>query len=374
VAIPVTVEGGGRVQLGIRSALSPRWAATLALLAACQPMRPPVEPAPPAGSAAFPSPARPDTQMQAVLDQLMALGARPVEALTPEQARRQPTPADAVMALLRRSGRSSAPEPVGSVQNRAIPGPGGAIPVRIYTPAGTAPFPVVVYYHGGGWVIATIDTYDASARALANAARAVIVSVEYRKGPEHPFPAAHDDAFAAYQWVLANAASIGGDPRRVATTGESAGGGLAVAVAMMARDRHARLPVHVLAVYPIADGDTQSPSYTENATAAPLSRAGMQWFFRYALRAPADARDPRISLTHANLRGLPPTTLVTAQIDPLRSDGMELAAALRAAGVRVDAMNYDGVTHEFFGMGAVVDKAKQAVQFAAAGLRRGFGG
>jgi acetyl esterase/lipase len=245
--------------------------------------------------------------------------------------------------------------------------------VRIYTPHGTGPFPVVVYYHGGGWVIATVDTYDASARALANAARAIVVSVEYRKGPENRFPAAHDDAFAAYQWVLANAASIGGDPRKVATAGESAGGGLAVEVAMMARDRRVRLPVHVLAVYPIADGDTQSPSYVENAMAKPLSRAAMQWFFQHYLRSPADGRDARVALVRANLRGLPPTTIITAQIDPLRSDGEQLAAALRAAGVRTDAMSYDGVTHEFFGMGAVVDKARQAVQFGAAGLRRGFG-
>jgi acetyl esterase/lipase len=129
----------------------------------------------------------------------------------------------------------------------------------------------------------------------------------------------------------------------------------------------------VLSVYPIADGDTQSPSYVENAMAKPLSRAGMQWFFRHYPRAPADLRDPRISLVRASLRGLPPTTIVNAQIDPLRSDGEELATALRAAGVRVDRRVWNGVTHEFFGMGAVVDKAKEAVQYGAAGLRRGFG-
>ncbi len=349
-------------------------AAALALLSACQPMRAgdDAAPAPAAGSAVFQM-ARPDPQMQAVLDQLAALGAKPVETLTPEQARRQPSPADAVMALLQRTGRNTAPEPVGGIQNRMIPGPGGQIPVRIYTPAGRGPFPVVVYYHGGGWVIATIDTYDASARALANAVRAVVVSVEYRKGPENRFPAAHDDAFAAYQWVLANAASIGGDARKVATAGESAGGGLAVEVAMMARDRRVRLPVHVLSVYPIADGDTQSPSYTENAMAKPLSRTGMQWFFRYYPRSPADLRDRRISLIRANLRGLPPTTIVNAQIDPLRSDGEQLAAALRAAGVRVSQRTWNGVTHEFFGMAAVVDKAKEAQAYGAAALRSAFG-
>lgn len=317
--------------------------------------------------------ARADADMHAVLEQHMALGPRPIETLTPQEARLQPTPADAVKALLQRMGRSTAPEPVGSVQDRTIPGPGGAIPVRIYTPAGSGPFPVVVYSHGGGWVIGTIDVYDSSTRALANAAGAVVVSIGYRKGPENPFPAAHDDAFAAYQWVLQNAASIGGDPMRVAVAGESAGGGLAVATAMMARDRGVRLPIHVLAVYPIADGDTESPSYAENAMAKPLNRPMMEWFFRHYLRGPRDARDPRISLVRADLSRMPPTTIILAEIDPLRSDGEELAARLRAAGVPVQTHMHQGVAHEFFGMGAVVADARTAVQQAAAGLRQAFG-
>jgi acetyl esterase len=334
-------------------------AAALAMLAVagCQPMRGGMA-GMPAGAAADPTMARADQDMRAVLAQLMALGAQPVENLTPEQARRQPTPADAVKAVLQQTGRSTAPEPVGNVQDRTIPGPGGAIPVRIYTPAGSGPFPVIVYYHGGGWVIATIDTYDASARALANAAGAIVMSVEYRKGPENR---------------LGNAASIGGDPMRVATAGESAGGNLAMSTAMMARERNVKLPVHVLAVYPIADGDTESPSYTENANAKPLSRAGMQWFFRHYPRTPADLRDPRISLVRADLRGMPATTIILAEIDPLRSDGMELAERLRAAGVRVNLHQHEGVTHEFFGMGAVVDDARTAVREAATGLRQGFG-
>jgi acetyl esterase/lipase len=261
---------------------------------------------------------------------------------------------------------------VGTVVNRTIPGPGGPIPVRIYTPAGTGPFPVVVYSHGGGWVIATMDTYDSSARALTNAAQAIVMSIEYRKGPEHRFPAAHDDAFAAYQWALQNAASIGGDPSRVATAGESAGGGLAVATALMARDRGVRLPVHVLSIYPIADGDTQSPSYQENASAKPLDRPTMEWFFRHYLRNAQDAADPRISLVDANLRGMPPHTIVNAEIDPLRSDGEELAARLRAAGVQVQQRTWAGTTHEFFGTGAVVADAREAVAFGGGALRAAF--
>ena len=182
--------------------------------------------------------------MQSVLDRLATLGGKPITTLAPEEARRQPTPTDAVMALLKEQGKSTAPEPVGSVANRTIPGPDGPLPVRIYTPSGAGPFPVVVYYHGGGWVIATIDTYDASARALTNAANAVLISVEYRKAPESKFPVAHDDAFAAYKWALANAGSIRGDSARVAVAGESAGGNLAAAVSIRARDEGIKLPVH----------------------------------------------------------------------------------------------------------------------------------
>ena len=160
------------------------------------------------------------------------------------------------------------------------------IAVRIYTPKGAGPFPVVVYYHGGGWVIADLDTYDASPRALANLANAVVVSSHYRQGPEHKFPAAHQDAFAAYRWVLANARSLKGDPSKVAVAGESAGGGLAAAVSMMARDSGAQMPVHQLLVYPIAGYDLNTPSYQENADAKPLNKAMMAWFFEKYLRSP----------------------------------------------------------------------------------------
>lgn len=344
----------------------------VAAIGACQPMRG-AQPGmnPPGADQTL---ARSDADMRAVIQQHMALGPRPIPTLTPQEARRQPTIADAVRTLLQRQGRSTAPEQVGNVVDRTIPGPGGQIPVRIYTPAGTGPFPVVVYSHGGGWVIATIDTYDSSARALTNAARAIVISIEYRKGPENRFPAAHDDAFAAYQWALANAASIGGDPNRVATAGESAGGGLAVATALMARDRGVKLPVHVLSVYPIADGDTISPSYQEWASAKPLDRPTMAWFFRHYLRGPQDAADPRISLVDTNLRGMPPHTIINAQIDPLRSDGEELAARLRAAGVQVQQRTWEGTTHEFFGTGAVVSDAREAVAFGGGALRAAFGG
>lgn len=312
-------------------------------------------------------------EMRAVLVHYLALGAIPLERLSPQEARLQPEPRDAVRARLVQLGRDTTSEAVAGVQDRTIPGPGGPIPVRIYTPQGAGPHPVIVYTHGGTWVAGTVNGYDASARALTNAAQAIVVSVEYRKAPENRFPAAHDDAYAAYAWVLRNAASIGGDPARVATAGEGAGGNMALATAMSARIANIALPVHVLAIYPVADGDTQSGSYAERADAIPLSRPGMEWSFRNYLRTPADALDPRIALVRTDLRGMPPTTLILAEIDPLRSDGMELAERLLAAGVRAEVHTHEGVTHDFFGTAAVEDDAVEAVKEAGEALRASFG-
>ncbi len=317
--------------------------------------------------------ATPNTQMQQVLDQLSTLGGRPIETLSAAEARKQPTPTDAVKALLTKDGKSTAPDPAVASVDRTIPGPAGPLPVRIYTPkSGTGPFPVVVYYHGGGWVIANKDVYDGGARALSKMANAVVVSVDYRLGPEHKFPAAHDDAFATYEWALKNAASLNGDPKRVAIAGESAGGGLAVATAIMARGKKIQMPLAIVSVYPIAGTDTMTSSYVENAKAKPLNRPMMSWFFDKYLNGPQDRANPRVNLVAADLNGLPPTTIINAQIDPLRSDGEMLAQKLRAAGVQVQQKTYVGVTHEFFGMGAVVDSAKAAEQMAADALRKAF--
>ena len=316
----------------------------------------------------------PDNQMQAVLDQLAALGGKPIETLTAAEARKQPTPTDAVKGLMQKQGKPTIPEPGVTSVDRTIPGPAGALPVRVYTPdQGAKPFPVVVYYHGGGWVIANKDVYDGGARALAKMANVVVVSVDYRQGPEHKFPAAHDDAFAAYKWALANAKSINGDPTKVALAGESAGGGLAVATAIRARDEKVQMPASILSVYPIAGTDTTTPSYVQNANAKPLNRAMMSWFFKNYLRNDADRNDPRVNLVAADLKGLPPTTIINAEIDVLRSEGEMLAEKLRAAGVTVEQKTYDGVTHEFFGMGAVVDKAKDAEQKGADALKASLG-
>ncbi|WP_082685144.1 alpha/beta hydrolase [Hymenobacter sedentarius] len=304
-------------------------------------------------------------EMQAVIEQFMSFKNKPLPELTAAQARKQPSAADAAMKQMRLSNIT--PPPMNcDTATKTLAG----VKSRIYTPkGGTAPYPVIVYYHGGGWVIATNDTYAASAQALCEKVGAVVVSVEYRKGPEHKFPAAHDDAFAVYQYVVKNAASLKGDPNKVALAGESAGGGLACAVSMMARDRKVALPKYQVLVYPIAGYDLNTPSYQKNTETAPLNKGGMAWFFKNYLRTPADGKDPRINLVAANLKGLPPTTIIAAEYDPLMSEGKTLADKLSAAGVKVNYKLYDGTTHEFFGMAAVVPEAKDAQGVATNDLK-----
>ena len=327
----------------------------------------------PARVAAATSQSVPNARMQAVLDQLAALGAKPIETLTVAQARTQPGPADAVKALLVKEGKSTAPEPVGSVVDTTFAGPAGQVPVTIYTPAGTGPFPVALFIHGGGWVIGSRQAYDSSARALTNAAGAIIVSTDYRLAPENRFTAAHDDTFAAYQWVRANARQFNGDPTRVAVVGESAGGNMAASIAIRARAQGVPLPVYQVLIYPVTNYAFDTPSQQANQNTSPLNTKGLQWFYERYLNSPADGSNILFSVLRADLQGLPPATVITADIDPLRSEGAAYAQKLAAAGVRVDYRNYPGVTHEFFGMGAVLDDAKQAVSQAAQGLRRAFG-
>ena len=326
--------------------------------------------------------AKPDAQMQAVLDELAKLGPKPLGSVPAVEARKQPTPADAVTALLKKQGKSTEPEAVGKVENKMIAGPGGQIPIRIYYPKGQgkgeqgkgeAALPVILYIHGGGWVIADLDTYDASPRALVNATNAIVVSSHYRQAPEHKFPAAHDDIHAAYEWVLAQAKELNGDPKKIALVGESAGGNMAAALSVMAREHKMQMPIYQVLIYPVADNNLNTPSYNENANAKPLNRAGMQWFFKNYFKTPADGDNHLISLVdEKDLKGLPPTTIITAEIDPLRSEGKAYADLLEKAGVNVRYKNFEGVTHEFFGMAAVIDKAKEAQKFAAEGLKEAF--
>jgi acetyl esterase/lipase len=308
-----------------------------------------------------------------VLTELQRLEPKPIPTLTAAEARKQPTPADAVKALLKKQGKPVAPEAVAKVHDRTIPTAGGAkLPVRVYTPHGDGALPIIVYYHGGGFALATNDVYDATPRALANGAKAIVVSVEYRKAPEHKFPTAHDDAFAAYRWVVKNAASMGGDPPRLAVAGESAGANLAANVAIAARDQKERQPVHLLFVYPVAGSAMTTESYAKYRDAKPLDKAMMVWFTEQYFRTSADAQDPRMDLVNAKLTGLPAATIINAEIDPLRSDGELLARRLKAAEVPVEQKTFAGVTHEFFGMGAAVADAKDAVELATDRLKKSF--
>ena len=315
-----------------------------------------------------------DDQMWAVVTQLKSFGNVPYPQLTGFQARHEKTPTNAVMALLMKTGVPPT-EPSVTVNHRKLPvGPPQGLLVRTYTPMNAAgPLPVVVYFHGGGWVIADLDTYEAGPVALATKANAVVVSVAYRQAPEDRYPAAHDDAFAAYRWVAQNAAQIGGDPQRLALAGESAGGNLAVATAIRARDEGVTMPRAIVSVYPIADGDVQSASYDRYADALPLNRGGMEWFFDNYAPDWRTQSYPYVDLVEADLAGLPPTTVINAQIDPLEAEGGDLAEALEAAGVDTERRLYNGVTHEFFGMGAVLEQAVAAQDFAAERLRDAFG-
>jgi acetyl esterase/lipase len=312
----------------------------------------------------------PAAQNLAVIEALMNdLKLRPYHTLEPEAARQQPSFTDGVMRVM---AERNLPAPPPGVTEREIMVGGGAgmIPARVFTPANASgALPVIVYYHGGGWVIADSKVYAPSARALAREAQAIVVSVDYRRAPEAKFPAQHDDALAAYRWVAQNARSLGGDPTRIALAGESAGGNLAVATAMQAVNSGLQKPLHVLSVYPIASNDLASESYRENANAMPLNRALMAWFFHHTLARPAQSADPRINLVAADLRGLPPVTIIAAQIDPLLTEGEQLAARLRQSSVPVERRVFPRVTHEFFGAAPLIPEAVEAQRYGGSRLR-----
>ncbi|MFC3711795.1 alpha/beta hydrolase [Sphingoaurantiacus capsulatus] len=320
------------------------------------------------------SPATPDAAISRVLDEVAALGQKPIETLSPEEARQQPLPADGVLSLLRKAGKETPPQLGVETKDFIIPGPAGGIQARLYGKAESDSVkPVLVYWHGGGWVIADLDDYDSTPRAMARAADCIVVSCHYRRAPEHKFPAAHEDAWAAYQWVVANAASLGGDPARVAVMGESAGGNLAANVSIMARDEGEQAPLAQILVYPVAGNDMNTVSYIENANAKPLSKPMMEWFVSHVFEDKAQTADPRINLVAANLADLPPTTIIAAEIDPLRTEGQLLARRLDDAGTDIGYHLWNGATHEFFGMGLIYADAAAAEGVAGLALRKAFG-
>ncbi|RYY75762.1 MAG: alpha/beta hydrolase [Gammaproteobacteria bacterium] len=308
--------------------------------------------------------------MQKVLSTLSGLHGKPIETLSPAEARLQPTPADAVKKILEDENNLVVSDSNLRITNLLIDGPLGQIPLHIYTPLGDGPFPVLMYYHGGGFVIASSKTYEASIRALAKGAQAIVVAVDYHQAPEFPFPAAVEDAVVAYQWVLDHAQELNGDPENVAVSGESAGGNLAAVVSLIARDKKIKSPVHQLLIYPVLNDDLDSNSYLRNANAKPLNKEMMKWFFSHYA---ADATSPyALPIKAPTLRDLPSATIITAEVDPLMCDGKFYADRLRFEGVDVSYEEYFGVTHEFFGMADVVPKAKEAQLFAVENLLAAF--
>lgn len=314
---------------------------------------------------------KPNPQMQKVLNALDGKKGKPIEGLSAEEARKQPSPADAVKEVMKKE-KIMVPDEKVSIEEIQIDGAQGKIAATVYRPEGKDIKPIVVYFHGGGFVLATNETYEATPKSLAAKTNAIFVSVEYRKAPEHKFPAAHEDAYAAYKWVLANTGTLGGDPKKVAVAGESAGGNLALNVAIRARDEKIQVPVHQLLIYPVAGNYMDTKSYKENANAKPLNKPMMGWFMENYLNNPDEKKDLRINLVDANFLSLRPTTIITAEIDPLRSEGRDLADKMEAQRVDVRYKNYVGVTHEFFGMAPIVKQATEAQELAAKELKKSF--
>jgi len=309
----------------------------------------------------------PHQDVQALLDQLAALDVFPLSQYPVDVAREVST-----------KFRSDSDGPaVGDVTDRSIPGPGGDIPVRVYRPDGDGPFPTLIYFHGGGWVIGGLDSHDVLCRHLTNAVEAVVASVDYRLAPEHPFPAAVEDAYAVTEWAAANPEEFGSDGR-LAVAGDSAGGTLSAVVSLLARDRDGPALAHQGLIYPATSADDDWPSREENAEGYFLSETDMDWFGEQYFESDIAAANPyAFPLNACDLSGLPPATVLTAGFDPLRDEGTAYAERLAAAGVPVEQYNYDDMIHGFVGMlapPADLDSAHEAVADLAADLRSSFEG
>jgi acetyl esterase len=260
------------------------------------------------------------------------------------------------------------------VRDVVVPCPGGDRPARLYAPSDAPALPLLVWVHGGGWVLGGIDVADPIARQLAVAGACRVLSLDYRLAPEHPFPAGLDDVWHGLQWAAAHAADLGADPARVAVGGDSAGGNLAAVAALLARDAGApRLALQVL-VYPVTDHDHDTSSYREHGATCLLSAAHMRWFHDCYTRGGTDPADWRISPLRArDLSGVAPAFVVLAEHDVLHDEGDAYARALAAAGVAVEVRRYDGQIHVFFGLPALFDAARDAMADAGAALRGAFG-
>ena len=305
-----------------------------------------------------------DPQAKAFLDQVAASGAPGFEQMTVQQAR------EAIRGLF---VSTDAPPSIKKVENRIANVGGAKLPVRIYTPEGNGPLPILVFFHGGGWVIGDLDTHDGPCRALANGVGCVVISVDYRLAPEHKFPTAAEDCYGATKWAAMNAASFGGDPTRIAVGGDSAGGNLAAAVAQMATDRGAPTLKYQLLIYPVTNYAYDTGSYKSNGEGYLLTKGSMEWFWNHYLRNPNDGENPYASpLRGQRLSNLPPAWVFTAEFDPLRDEGEAYAKRMKDAGVTVEYTEYKGMIHGFFSLGHIFDQGKKAVADACTKLKAAF--
>ena len=305
-----------------------------------------------------------DPQVEKVLKDTAALGLPDYQDLSPAEARKQ---------MRYYSPAVQAELSVKKVVDRQIPGPAGDFPIRLYYPAGDAPFPTVVYFHGGGWVIGDLETHHAFCHALAKTSGCLVVAADYRLAPEHRYPAAVEDAYAATKWVVENPKHIQADPDRLAVCGDSAGGHLAAVVSMMARDRKGpRIDLQVL-IYPITDYNFDTPSYIENKDGLNLTRDLMKWFWNHFMNDESEADDPYVCPLRAkNFADLPPALILTAGYDPLRDEGEAYGQKLQKAGVKVTLTRYSGMIHAFIRMTAQLDKANEALGEVSGTLRDVF--
>ncbi len=313
----------------------------------------------------------PDLQTRKILEELAAKGGAPVSELPAAEAR---TSRNAFFAAM-----GGSPPPISKVEDRFIPGPAGDVAVRIYTPEtpveGNAPYPILVYFHGGGWLLGSLDSHDSLCRSLANGAGCIVVSVDYRLAPENRFPAAVEDAYAAVCWAWESASDFEGDATRIAVGGDSAGGNLATVCCLMARDRNGPPLFHQLLLYPVLDlSDFDRPSYHEHATGYLLTADSMVYYRDQYLTRKQDRKNPYASpLLAEDLSGLPPATVIAAQLDVLTDEGKEYADRLRSAEVPVTYLCYEKMIHPFLNFLSHVDRAKEAVREIGELLRESFG-
>jgi acetyl esterase len=306
-----------------------------------------------------------DPQAANVIDLIVKSGRPPYHQLSPKEARQ-------MFRDTRPASTPPAPQ-IGPVRDIAADGPAGPIPLRIYRPAAVSDsqrLPALVFFHGGGWVIGDLETHDVACRQVTAEAGVSVIAVDYRLAPEHKFPAAVDDAWAATRWIVAHADELGIDATRLAVGGDSAGGNLAAVVALLARDAGTpRISLQIL-TYPVTDLLTESQSYADLADGYMLTRESMRWFKAHYLAKAEDAADWRVSPLRApSLAGLPPALVITAGYDPLGDEGEAYARRLREAGVTVDAVCFGGMIHGFVPMGGLIETAFRAVTLIAGSLR-----